>query len=64
MDQENLTLIGAKALDALDKNMGVQAAGAITTIIFKFIEFDCITKLLGKLRARYPSVTVSELLKK
>jgi leucine-rich repeat-containing protein 49 len=59
LDGETLTLYGWGALEALDKNWGIQAAGTITTIAFKFIDFDEISKVLHKIRVRFPNVNVS-----
>ncbi|XP_041367992.1 leucine-rich repeat-containing protein 49-like isoform X2 [Gigantopelta aegis] len=56
LDGDTLSLYGPPSLSALDKNWGIQAAGAITVINFKFIDFDNIVKQLPKLRTRYPSV--------
>lgn len=59
LEGDTLNLYGWGALDALDKNWGIQAAGSITTIAFKFIDFDEITKVLHKIRVRFPNVVVS-----
>ena len=53
-----MNLYGSGSLDALDRNWGIQAAGAVITISFKFIEFDEIAKHLHKIRARFPNVQV------
>ncbi|ELT96533.1 hypothetical protein CAPTEDRAFT_183497 [Capitella teleta] len=57
LEGDTLTLYGMGALEALDKNWGMQAAGVITSIAFKFIEFDEISKVLHKIRVRFPNVT-------
>ncbi|XP_021354461.1 leucine-rich repeat-containing protein 49-like isoform X2 [Mizuhopecten yessoensis] len=56
LEGETLTLYGAKSLEGLDRNWGMQAAAAITHILFKFIEFDDIVKHLHKVRTRFPGV--------
>ena len=59
LDGDTLSLYGVGALDAFDKNWGIQAAGAVTTIHFKFIDFDDIAKVLHKIRVRFPNINVS-----
>ncbi len=59
LEGDTLSLYGPGALDALDKNWGMAAAGSVTTVTFKFIDFDEITKHMNKVRARFPSVNVS-----
>ena len=61
LEGDTLTLYGWGALDALDKNWGIQAAGTITCIAFKFIDYDEISKVLHKIRVRFPNVNVSIL---
>ncbi|PIK57165.1 hypothetical protein BSL78_05917 [Apostichopus japonicus] len=51
-----LNLYGPGSLDALDKSWGVQAAGSIDQISFKFIDFDKIAGHLHKIRLRFPNV--------
>ncbi|KAL8577182.1 hypothetical protein ACOMHN_047950 [Nucella lapillus] len=55
MEEDRLSLYGPLALGALDRNWGLQAAGAVTTILFKFIDFDDICKHIHKVRSRFPS---------
>ncbi|PVD20176.1 hypothetical protein C0Q70_20671 [Pomacea canaliculata] len=55
LEGDTLTLYGPLALGAFDRNWGLQAAGAITSIVFRFIDFDEITKQLHKVRSRFPS---------
>ncbi|XP_064618842.1 leucine-rich repeat-containing protein 49-like isoform X2 [Lineus longissimus] len=57
LDNDTLNLYGSGSLEALDRNWGIQAAGAVTTVAFKFIDFEIIAKQLHKIRARFPSVT-------
>ncbi|XP_074650110.1 leucine-rich repeat-containing protein 49-like [Tubulanus polymorphus] len=56
LDGDTLNLYGIGSLDALDRNWGIQAAAAINTVAFKFIDFDEIVQHLHKIRARFPSV--------
>lgn len=51
-------MYGPQSLEALDRNWGVQAAGAVTHVLFKFIDFDEIAKHLHKIRTRFPGVQV------
>ncbi|XP_052279636.1 leucine-rich repeat-containing protein 49-like isoform X4 [Dreissena polymorpha] len=55
LEGDRLTLYGPKSLEALDRNWGIQAAGAVATIIFKFIDFEEIAKHLAKIRVRFPA---------
>ena len=59
LEGDTLSLYGPGALDAFDKNWGIQAAGTVNTIIFKFIDFEEISKILHKIRVRFPNVHVS-----
>ena len=61
LEGDTLSLYGPGSLDAIDKAWGMAAAGAVTTVSFKFIDFDELTKHLSKIRARFPAVNVSEL---
>ena len=61
LEGDTLSLYGPGVLDAIDKTWGMAAAGAVTTVSFKFIDFDELTKHLSKIRARFPAVNVSEL---
>ncbi|XP_064608025.1 leucine-rich repeat-containing protein 49-like isoform X2 [Liolophura sinensis] len=56
LEADKLSIYGPGAMEALDKNWGIHAAGAVTTITFKFIDFDVISKHLHKIRTRFPSV--------
>ncbi|CAL1537613.1 unnamed protein product [Lymnaea stagnalis] len=55
IEGDTLSLYGAQSLDAFERNWGVQAAGAVTVIVFKFIDFDAIVKQLSKIRVRFPA---------
>ncbi|XP_076444066.1 leucine-rich repeat-containing protein 49-like isoform X2 [Babylonia areolata] len=54
LEEDTLSLYGPLALGAFDRNWGLQAAGAVTTVLFKFIDFDEICKHLHKVRSRFP----------
>ena len=58
LEGDVLTLYGSQSLEALDRNWGIQAAGSVTQIIFKFIDFDEITRHLHKIRTRFPATQV------
>lgn len=62
LDGDTLNLYGSGALEALDKNWGMGAAGSVTSIVFKFVDFEEISKHIHKVRARFPSVHVSPFL--
>ncbi|KAI8501394.1 Leucine-rich repeat-containing protein 49 [Branchiostoma belcheri] len=56
LEGEVLHLYGAGALDSLDRNWGIQAAGSVTSVSFHFIDFDYISRQLHKIRNRFPNV--------
>ncbi|XP_078315682.1 leucine-rich repeat-containing protein 49-like isoform X1 [Crassostrea virginica] len=56
LEGDSLTMYGPQSLEALDRNWGVQAAGAVTHVLFKFIDFVDIAKHLHKIRTRFPGV--------
>ena len=58
---DTLYLIGTGVLSSLEKNYGIQAAGAVICISFKFIDFDQISNYLPRIRTRFPSVYVSSM---
>ena len=58
IEGDTLSLYGPQSLDAFDRNWGVQAAGAVNVIVFKFIDFDAIVKQLPKIRVRFPATQV------
>jgi leucine-rich repeat-containing protein 49 len=58
LEDDRLSLYGPLAMGAFDRNWGLQAAGAVTTIIFQFIDFDHICKQIHKIRARFPATQV------
>ena len=59
LEGDTLTMYGSQSLEALDRNWGVQAAGAVTTVIFKFIDFEEIARHLHKIRTRFPATQVN-----
>ncbi|XP_056022971.1 leucine-rich repeat-containing protein 49-like isoform X6 [Ostrea edulis] len=56
LEGDSLTMYGPQSLEALDRNWGMQAAGAVTHVVFKFIDFVDIAKHLHKIRTRFPGV--------
>lgn len=56
-----LNVFGTGALEAFDRNWGLQAAGVVTTVHFKFTDFDVLSRILHKIRVRFPNVQVSVL---
>ncbi|ESP05320.1 hypothetical protein LOTGIDRAFT_208342 [Lottia gigantea] len=55
LDGDTFTLYGHQALENLERNWGIQAAGSITTIVFKFVDFEHVAKILHKIRTRFPA---------
>ncbi|XP_059163229.1 leucine-rich repeat-containing protein 49-like isoform X2 [Physella acuta] len=55
IEGDTLSLYGVQSLEAFDRNWGVQAAGTVNVIVFKFIDFDSIVKQLPKIRVRFPA---------
>nr|KAI8769795.1 leucine-rich repeat-containing protein 49-like [Biomphalaria glabrata] len=55
IEGDTLSLYGIQSLDAFERNWGYQSAGAVNTIVFKFIDFDAIVKYLPKIRVRFPA---------
>ena len=58
LEGDTLTLYGNQSMEALDRNWGIQAAGAVTQIVFKFIDFDEVCRHLHKIRTRFPATQV------
>lgn len=56
LESDTLFLYGPGSLDALDRNWGQQAVNTITSVSFKFIDYDDIVPYLGKLQAKFPVV--------
>ncbi|XP_067940574.1 leucine-rich repeat-containing protein 49-like [Watersipora subatra] len=56
LDGDTLTCYGPGSVDSLDRNWGITAAGAVNTIVFKFIEFgDVVAKAFTKIRSKFPA---------
>ncbi|KAL8570755.1 hypothetical protein ACOMHN_006905 [Nucella lapillus] len=55
LEDDTLNIYGPLALEALDRTWGVQVAAAVTTIVFKFVDFDHICRHLHKVRSRFPN---------
>lgn len=58
LEGETLYLYGPGSLDALDRNWGQQIVNTVTTIAFKFIDYDDIVPHLGKIHGKYPVIQV------
>uniref|UniRef100_A0AAY4CVV4 Leucine rich repeat containing 49 n=1 Tax=Denticeps clupeoides TaxID=299321 RepID=A0AAY4CVV4_9TELE len=56
LDGEMLRLFGPGALEALERGWGVQTAGAVTTIAFRYISFDAIIPTLPRIRVKFPNL--------
>ncbi|XP_055755870.1 leucine-rich repeat-containing protein 49-like isoform X2 [Salvelinus fontinalis] len=57
LDGETLRLFGLGALEALERGWGVQTAGAITVIAFRYIHFDAIVPTLPRIRVKFPNLS-------
>ncbi|XP_076851190.1 leucine-rich repeat-containing protein 49 [Brachyhypopomus gauderio] len=57
LDGETVRLFGPGALEALERGWGVQTAGAVTTIAFRYILFDSIAPTLPRVRLKFPNLT-------
>ncbi|KAJ3593272.1 hypothetical protein NHX12_005607 [Muraenolepis orangiensis] len=57
LDGDTLRLFGPGALEALERGWGVQTAGAVTTITFRYIQFDAIVPTLPRIRVKFPNLT-------
>uniref|UniRef100_A0AAY5EGM7 Leucine rich repeat containing 49 n=1 Tax=Electrophorus electricus TaxID=8005 RepID=A0AAY5EGM7_ELEEL len=57
LDGETVRLFGLGALDTLERGWGVQTAGAVTTIAFRYIHFDSIAPTLPRVRLKFPNLT-------
>ncbi|XP_076465763.1 leucine-rich repeat-containing protein 49-like isoform X2 [Babylonia areolata] len=55
LEEDTLNIYGPLALAAFDRAWGLQAASAVTTIVFKFVDFDEICKHIHKVRTRFPN---------
>uniref|UniRef100_W5NBE6 Leucine rich repeat containing 49 n=1 Tax=Lepisosteus oculatus TaxID=7918 RepID=W5NBE6_LEPOC len=56
LDGDTLRLFGPGALEALERGWGVQTAGAVTAIAFRYIDFDTIVPTLPRIRVKFPNV--------
>ncbi|XP_072321246.1 leucine-rich repeat-containing protein 49-like [Eucyclogobius newberryi] len=56
LDGETLRLFGLGALEALERGWGVQTAGAVTVITFRYINFDAIVPTLPRIRVKFPNL--------
>ncbi|XP_035611995.1 leucine-rich repeat-containing protein 49-like isoform X2 [Oncorhynchus keta] len=57
LDGETLRLFGLGALEALERGWGVQTAGAVTVIAFRYIHFDAIVPALPRIRVKFPNLS-------
>ncbi|XP_062327602.1 leucine-rich repeat-containing protein 49 isoform X4 [Osmerus eperlanus] len=56
LDGDTLRLFGPGALEALERGWGVQTAGAVTVITFRYIHFDAIVPTLPRIRVKFPNL--------
>lgn len=59
LDGETVRLFGPGALETLERGWGVQTASTVTTIAFRYIQFDSIVPTLPRIRLKFPNLTVS-----
>ncbi|KAK2847843.1 hypothetical protein Q7C36_009525 [Tachysurus vachellii] len=57
LDGETVRLFGPGALDTLERGWGVQTASTVTTIAFRYIQFDSIVPTLPRIRLKFPNLT-------
>ncbi|XP_039651827.1 leucine-rich repeat-containing protein 49 isoform X4 [Perca fluviatilis] len=57
LDGDTLRLFGTGALEALERGWGVQTAGAVTVITFRYINFDAIVPTLPRIRIKFPNLS-------
>ncbi|TSK38385.1 Leucine-rich repeat-containing protein 49 [Bagarius yarrelli] len=57
LDGETVRLFGPGALDTLERGWGVQTASSVTTIAFRYIQFDSIVPTLPRIRLKFPNLT-------
>jgi len=53
VDNDSLNLFGRSALDAIDRNWGEKTSSSVSTITFKYIDFEAIVPHLAKLHSRF-----------
>lgn len=58
LDGDTLRLFGLGALEALERGWGVQTAGAVTVITFRYVNFDAIVPTLPRIRVKFPNLLV------
>uniref|UniRef100_A0A3P8VT35 Leucine rich repeat containing 49 n=1 Tax=Cynoglossus semilaevis TaxID=244447 RepID=A0A3P8VT35_CYNSE len=56
LDGDTLRLFGLGALEALERGWGVQTAGAVTVITFRYVNFDAIVPTLPRIRVKFPNL--------
>nr|XP_040058511.1 leucine-rich repeat-containing protein 49-like [Gasterosteus aculeatus aculeatus] len=57
LDGDTLRLFGPGALEALERGWGVQTAGAVTVIAFRYIDFNAILPTLPRIRVKFPNLS-------
>ncbi|XP_043934404.1 leucine-rich repeat-containing protein 49 [Protopterus annectens] len=57
LDGNTFHLYGPGALDSLERSWNLQTAGIITTVSFKFMDFEDIVPILNKLKIKFPSIS-------
>ncbi|XP_076012093.1 leucine-rich repeat-containing protein 49 [Genypterus blacodes] len=57
LDGDTLHLVGLGALEALERGWGVQTAGAVNVICFRYINFDAIVPTLPRIRVKFPNLS-------
>ncbi|XP_053356541.1 leucine-rich repeat-containing protein 49 [Clarias gariepinus] len=57
LDGETVRLFGPGALETLERGWGVQTASAVTTIAFRYIQYDSIVPTLPRIRLKFPNLT-------
>ncbi|XP_037835708.1 leucine-rich repeat-containing protein 49 isoform X2 [Kryptolebias marmoratus] len=57
LDGDTLRLFGIGALEALERGWGVQTAGAVNVITFRYINFDAIVPTLPRIRVKFPNLS-------
>ncbi|MBN3307778.1 LRC49 protein, partial [Amia calva] len=57
LDGDTVRFFGPGALEALERGWGVQTAGAVTVIAFRYIDYDTIVPTLTRIRIKFPNVT-------
>ncbi|XP_074517842.1 leucine-rich repeat-containing protein 49 isoform X1 [Sebastes fasciatus] len=57
LDGDTLRLFGPGALEALERGWGVQTAGAVAVITFRYINFDAIVPTLPRIRVKFPNLS-------